>query len=184
LIDDFSDLINRDAFDLQAFIENSDITNLFFILTDKPDKWNHVEHKLKSLCEGCNFFPSTLYQLSNKECERLADKMISLENAGQLTVRHRMLTRKERIQIYMRDSNRHFVVSMLQIRYGRNFERIIIDEYEDLTTLTDGVQKAYEIVCLVNMLGMHIPEGLLLKACFSDTYSGAKELQKYLVAIL
>jgi len=73
---------------------------------------------------------------------------------------------------------------MFQIRYGRNFENIIIGEYENLTTMTDGVQKAYEIICLFNRVGLSIPENLLLKACFLDTYSGAKELQKYLVSIL
>ena len=110
--------------------------------------------------------------------------MISLENSGQLTIRHRMLTKEDRIQVCIEDSNRHFVVSMFQIRYGRNFKNIIIGEYEDLATMSDGVQKAYEIVCLVNVLGLSMPENLLLKACFWDTYSGAKDLQKYLVAIL
>lgn len=184
LIDDLSKLIEHDAFNLDAFIENNTITNLLFIITEHPDHWNHVINKVRYLVEGNNLFSSTLFQLSNSECQRLVDKMIYLEESDRLTIRHRLMTKNERYKICIEESKRHFVVLMFQIRYGKNFSNIIIDEYENLSNLTSGVQLAYEIICFCNILGLNIPDNVLLKTCFVDVYSGSKEIQKYLISIL
>ena len=162
IIDDVADCILKEEINFITFTDLLKSKKILFVLADQPDRWNKIFPKVRELASSSVLSQYDLHQLDEIECENLADKMIELEHSMQLSIRHRNLTRQERIDICKENSKRHFVVAMLQIRYGMRFSDIIIEEFEKIPS--EIGKEAYLMICFCNKLHLNVPESILIES--------------------
>ncbi|MBK7682252.1 MAG: hypothetical protein IPJ26_07185 [Bacteroidetes bacterium] len=153
-----------------------------FVLADQPDRWNRVTPKVRELNTAGQLLSFDLHQLDEIECEDLADKMIELESEEKLSIRHLELTKEERVKLCKENSKRHFVVAMLQIRYGKRFSDIIIEEFEKIPS--EKGKEAYLMVCFCNHLGLSIPESIVISALHLTSSLSINEFHSYTEGIV
>lgn len=162
ILDDIADCILREEINFPELINFLVNKKILFIVADQPDRWNRITPKIRDIITSRQLFIFDLHQLDEIECEDLADKMIELESERKLSIRHRDLTKEERVQLCKDNSKRHFVVAMFLIRYGKRFSDIIVEEFEKIPS--DKGKEAYLMVCFCNYLGFSIPETIIINA--------------------
>jgi len=162
IIDDVADCILKEEINFPELINTLIAKKILFVFADQPDRWNRITPKVRELITAGHLFVYELHQLDEIECEDLADKMIELESEEKLSIRHLDLTKEERVKLCKENSKRHFVVAMLQIRYGRRFSDIIIEEFEKIPS--EKGKEAYLMVCFCNQLGLQLPETIVISA--------------------
>jgi len=182
VLDDIADCILREEINFPELINSLSAKRILFILADQPDRWNRVTHKVRELNTAGQLFSYDLHQLDEIECEDLADKMIELESEQKLSIRHLELTKEERVILCKENSKRHFVVAMLQIRYGKRFSDIIIEEFEKIPS--EKGKDAYLMVCFCNNLGLAIPESIVISALHLASSLSINEFHSYTEGIL
>lgn len=182
ILDDIADCILREEINFSELITFLSAKNILFVIADQPDRWNRVVSKVRELNTVGQLFSYDLHQLDEIECEDLADKMIELESKKKLSVRHLNLTKEERVILCQENSKRHFVVAMLQIRYGRRFSDIIIEEFEKIPS--EKGKEAYLMVCFCNHLGLSIPESVVISALNLTSSLGINEFHSYTEGIV
>lgn len=182
VIDDIADCILKEEINFPELINSLNPKNVLFVLADQPDRWNKVLPKVRELNAASLLTIYDLHQLDEIECEDLADKMIELETKGKLSIRHINLTKDERVALCKENSKRHFVVAMLQIRYGKRFSDIIIEEFEKIPS--EKGKEAYLMVCFCNHLGLQIPESIVISALHLTSSLSINEFHSYTEGVL
>lgn len=182
ILDDISDCILHEVINFAGLNEYFKTKKILFLLADQPDRWNRILPKVRELKIGSELFVYDLHQLDPKECEDLAEKMIELETESRLTIRHRNRTKEERVKLCIESSKRHFVVAMLQIRYGEKFRNIIIKEFEKIPS--EKGKEAYLMVCFCNYLDLSIPESLVVTSLHLTSSLSFNELHSFTEGII
>ncbi len=182
VLDDIADCILREEINFPELINSLSSKRILFVLADQPDRWNRVTPKVRELNTAGQLLSFDLHQLDEIECEDLADKMIELESEEKLSIRHLELTKEERVKLCKENSKRHFVVAMLQIRYGKRFSDIIIEEFEKIPS--EKGKEAYLMVCFCNHLGLSIPESIVISALHLTSSLSINEFHSYTEGIV
>ncbi len=181
MIDGLAACVLREELNLSALYDYCLGRKILFIFGEQPDRWNSIKNKLRAILAVPQFMPFSLSKLELNECDVLVDKMMDLESLQKLTSRSPNLTREERLSICRESADRHFLVAMLQTRFGKRFSDIIAEEFENIPS--KAAKEAYLTVCFWHRWGFALPEGIFV-AClglntsldFNDLKSSTDEL--------
>lgn len=170
VIEDVIDVVNLNPHDqniLAKYFEEINRLQLnklvIFILSDQTNRISKLPKGNLAFTKNHNFFPFTIEKLKEKECADLIDKIIEYEQKGILEIKIKNgMTREMRLELCKNKADWHFVVAMLQMRYGEIFKQIIIREFE--RTPYDEGKEAYKLICLFSQMNTSIPFDLLMRA--------------------
>ncbi|TWI96811.1 hypothetical protein JN11_03924 [Mucilaginibacter frigoritolerans] len=167
IIDGVAECIFREEINLKSITESFLDKKVLWLFCEQSNRWNQVKNKIRAITSNRNFFYFQLTTLTDIECNTIVDKMIDLEEHGDLTVKNASLSRHERLEICQNSSGRHLLIAMLQTRYGKNFYDIILEEYENIPSKIG--KEAYLNICFWHKWYIKIPESLFMSSMSFET---------------
>lgn len=115
------------------------------LIADRTNEWN--------LSSGNSFQYTkcwTLGRLSDTEIFRILDRLENFNCLGKITD----LTKDQRIDIIKKYSERQLLIALREATEGKNFDELIIDEFESIPT--EIARRAYLHICAMHAFGKGI----------------------------
>lgn len=181
ILDNAADCIRSGQLHFAKLVSALERHQVLFILAEQKSKYDDIISEIEGYIDRSLYFEHDLHRLTIKECEALAGKMIALEWERKLVPAHLPLSKSERVSLCVKEADFHFVVAMLQLRYGKRFRTIITDEIDGLP---DKAQEAYIRVCFFNVLNIHIEGSLLYDSLELNSSAEIKKIKSAMSALI
>lgn len=124
---------------------------LTVVLAERTNEWNIV-------CESLNPFISYSYNLKYLSQREIQSLISLLEQYRALGVLEHSSS-EERMQAFVERAGRQLLVALHEATFGRPFEEIIVDEFNNIVPLQ--AQQIYLTICVLNRLGVPVRAGIV-----------------------
>lgn len=184
LINDFANLITPyDLLNLNNIIKYYPDKKVLFIFTENSINYNNLHHKGYLMPEFLRTVKD-LKPLDDSEIDSILNKIETLENENKLTRIYRNLSIDEIKALCKERFGRHLLVALMQIRRGKRFPEIIVEETKALETVDNFSFNAYLIICLFSKIGFPIDDELIFQALGKEWFDGSQNLNKYCFGLI
>ena len=131
-----------------------------FLISARKGEWEIV--KGESALHVNKYDEMLLEDLERGEIEEILKHLEKNHLLGKLA----SLTYEERITIFFEEkAKKQLLVALLELTKGESFERILENEYKNLSDFAPKAAEAYLIVCFLYQYGKLTPEGFLKRFC-------------------
>lgn len=131
-----------------------------FLISARKGEWEIV--KGESALHVIKYDEMLLEDLERGEIEEILKHLEKNHLLGKLA----SLTYEERITIFFEEkAKKQLLVALLELTKGESFERILENEYKNLSDFAPKAAEAYLIVCFLYQYGKLTPEGFLKRFC-------------------
>lgn len=131
-----------------------------FLISARKGEWEIV--KGESALHVNKYDEMLLEDLERGEIEEILKHLEKNHLLGELA----SLTYEERItNFFEKKAKKQLLVALLELTKGESFERILENEYKNLSEFAPAAADAYLIVCFLYQYGKLTPEGFLKRFC-------------------